>query len=128
MSGSSTQELDGRRTIARHHMALLMEATAAALVAGCLIEGLHFVERAAGDLQAAFALALFPFCAGLVLLFHHVNQVLDLDCPRCDEAFHGDGIDAASVPFRRRCAHCGLPASTRLPAGVPEDEAGSGSW
>jgi len=75
---ANPSELEGRRLIARHHLALSLEATAALFVACALIDALGYVDRAATDLQAAFALALFPFCVGLVLLFHHTNQVLDL--------------------------------------------------
>ncbi len=100
-----------RSLIARHRRALLLESIGAVVVCGALFESLHYVDGARFDLQAAFGMALFTFSVALILLFHHVNEVLDLECPRCREMFHGDGVEQASTPFRRRCAHCSLPAA-----------------
>ena len=108
---SITKPEDRRRLIARHRRALALESLAAVVVCGILIDSLHYVDAANTDLQAAFAMALFTFAVGLILLLHHANEVLDLECPRCEELFHGDGLERVSTPFRRRCAHCSLPAS-----------------
>jgi hypothetical protein len=104
---------EARRRIVGHRRALGIEATAALIVLVGLVESLRYVEGAAGDLQIGFGLALFTFSVAILLLFHHAGEVLDLECPRCAEAFHGDGVERASSPFRRRCAHCELPASPR---------------
>lgn len=102
-----------RRGIVRHRRALVLEASAATIVCAALVESLHYIDRAPVDLQAAFAMALFTFSVGVILLLHHAGELLDLECPRCQEMFHGDGVERASTPFRRRCAHCALPVSAR---------------
>lgn len=107
------ETLDARRRIAGHRRALGIETVAAVTVLIGLVESLRYVDAAAGDLQIGFGLALFTFSIAVILLFHHTGEVLDLACPRCQETFHGDGIERAASPFRRRCAHCELPASPR---------------
>ena len=115
-----------RQLIAGHRRALLLEAIAAVVVFGALIESSHYIAAATIDLQGAFGLALFTFSVGLILLFHHANEMLDLECPHCQEMFHGDGVEQASTPFRRRCAHCELPASPRR-AATPSAPPGGGA-
>ena len=107
------ETLAGRHLIAGHRRALGIESVAAVTVLIGLVESLRYVDGAAEDLQIGFGLAMFTFSIAVILLFHHAGEVLDLVCPRCQETFHGDGIEQAASPFRRRCAHCQLPASPR---------------
>ena len=100
------------RQVALHRRILAFEGTAALAAMFGLIEGVHYIDAATPDLQFAFGLALFVFAVALILLFHHANEVLDLECPHCADLFHGDGVEQLSTPFRRRCAHCERPASS----------------
>ena len=102
-----------RRHIAAHRRILGFEAVSALLVGLGLVEAVQYVEHALPELQVAFAIAVFVFSAGFFLLLHHVGEVLDLECPRCHEAFHGDGGEHVATPLRRSCASCGLPVSPR---------------
>ena len=107
---ANTTDRRGRQ-IALHRRILGFEATAALVAMFGLIEGVHYIDAATRDLQFAFGLALFVFAVALILLFHHANEVLDLECPHCADLFHGDGVEQLSIPFRLRCAHCERPAS-----------------
>lgn len=99
--------------IAGHHRALALESGSAAVVLVGMVESLRYIDSAPGDLQIAFGMALFLFSIAIVLFLHHACEVLDLVCPRCQEMFHGDGVVRVASPFRRCCAHCELPASSR---------------
>ena len=109
-----------RRGIVRHRRALVLEASAATIVLVALVESLTYIDHAPFELQAGFAMALFTFGVGLILLLHHAGELLDLECPRCQEMFYGDGVERASTPFRRRCAHCALPVSSRRSETPPQ--------
>lgn len=108
---SANQTVTRARQISLHRRVLAFESTAALAAMLGLIEGVHYIDAATGDLQFAFGMALFVFAVALILLFHHANEVLDLECPHCADLFHGDGVDHVSTPFRRRCAHCERPAT-----------------
>ena len=101
------------RLIVGHRRALAIETAAAAGVLAGLVEAVGYVETAPPDLQIGYGLALFLFTIAMMLLFHHATELLELECPRCKEIFHGDGVERFSSPFRRRCAHCEMPPSPR---------------
>jgi len=110
---SAARQRAHHANLAAHRRTLGFEVLASIGVAIALVEVVPLMELAAADLQIGFSIAAFLFGCGVILFVHHASEVLDLECPRCSEPFHGDGVEQTASPFRRHCAHCGLPSSPR---------------
>jgi hypothetical protein len=88
---------------------LLSEALLFGVVSVAVFALVGRVPDGRGDLGFLCALVLVLHALAFLRWVERLQDFLALDCPRCEQNFHGYP-DRYPVPFRKRCAHCGQDA------------------